>query len=137
VPNGWEHPRDSNGRYIPLLDADYETAANEWIANFIAWENGADTLPDGDIVTGSRKHWRYYWKYAGNPPKSKMCRPKWGEGEATHYQIYATISESVPISPVFESLDAMIVWLVSVQGYSQDAAEQFARTGWVMSAEGY
>ena len=126
VPLGWEHPRDERtGRYRPLFDKDYESAAREWIAELIQWEAGTHKAqPDAFSI--------YYWEYAGNPPDEDYCRPKF-DAEQTCYQIYETVSEGTPVSPVFESLDAMIAWLVN-EGYSQTAAERFAQSGWAMSA---
>jgi hypothetical protein len=134
VPKGWQHPKDERtGRYIPLHDHDYESAAREWIADLMAWENGANVLPSGSDVAWSREHSRYFWEYAGGPPDEELCRPKWSADEATCYQVYETVSEGTPVSPVFDTLDAMVSWLVS-EGYSQLAAERFARDGWAMSA---
>lgn len=49
------------------------------------------------------------------------------------YQVWETVSEGSPISPVFDRPAALIGWLVA-QGYSQVAAERFAEQGWAMSA---
>jgi hypothetical protein len=122
------------GRYKPLYDQDYESAAREWIANLLAWESGVDVLPDGNNIAGSREYCRYYWEYAGDPPDAEYCRPAWTVEEATHYQIYETVSEGTPVSPVFETLPALIAWLANEAGYSQRAAEEFVKTGWAMSA---
>jgi hypothetical protein len=132
VPKGWQHPKDERtGRYIPLFDYDYESKAQEWIAEFQAWESGAETFPDGDPIAPHKEYRKYYWEYA-NTPDEETCRPKF-DAEPTCYQVYETVSEGTPVSPVFETLDAMIVWLVS-EGYSQVAAERFAKEGWAMSA---
>jgi len=117
VPLGWEHPRGDNGRYKPMFDKDYDTAAQEWIANCIAWQ--------------PKDSCKYYWQYAGPPPDEETSRPAF-TAEPTCYQIYETVSEGTPKSPVFESLDELVAWLVA-DGYSQQAAERFAKTGWVPS----
>lgn len=58
-------------------------------------------------------------------------RPEWTE-EPTHYQVYETVTEGTPVSPVFASLDEMQVWLIK-QGFSEKAAEKFIETGWAPS----
>ena len=54
--------------------------------------------------------------------------PPSGDG----WQIWETVSEGSPISPVFTSKDALIAWLVSL-GYSKNAATEFAKREWAMS----
>ena len=135
VPADWQHPRDERtGHYKPLYDHDYESAARGWIADLVAWENGADVLPSGHNIASARKFFRYYWEYAGPPPDEEYCRPAWTPEQATHYQVYENVSEGTPVSPVFATLDALVEWLVS-EGYSRTAAENFAKTGWAMSAK--
>lgn len=52
--------------------------------------------------------------------------------EGPGYQIWETVSEGSPISPVFDSVDACVTWLVG-EGYSEAAARAFMKQGWVMS----
>ena len=135
VPPGWEHPQDDRtGRYKPVYDNDYESAAREWIADLMAWEAGENVLPSGTDITTSREYCGYYWEYAGSPPDEEYYRRAWTADKATCYQVYETVSEGTPVSPVFDSLDTLVEWLVNEAGYSRAAAEQFAKNGWVMSA---
>lgn len=55
-----------------------------------------------------------------------------GYGPRDHYQIYETVSEGTPVSPVFESYEEMRRWLIN-EGYSEEAAAAFASEdgGWV------
>jgi hypothetical protein len=145
VPTGWEHPQqvcehhsglEGHKRYSkpddyqygkcfkPLLDEDYETAAGEWMRNAILWNEGKHPDRDPDYP--------YYWEWDGNPPDKEYYRPKWTEEERTHFQIYETVSEGTPVSPVFASKVEMIDWLVA-HGHTKSAAEQFADSGWAMS----
>jgi hypothetical protein len=48
--------------------------------------------------------------------------PPEGEG----YQIWETVSEGSPISPVFEEKEGMVGWLIE-EGYTRKAAENFAK----------
>jgi len=136
VPKNWQHPKDeSTGRYKPLFDNDYDTAAANWIADLIAWENNVEVFPsDGKPIDKTLRFARYFWEYAGNPPDADYYRAEpWAE-PPTCYQVYETVSEGTPVSPVFETLDAMVFWLVNTAGYSQLAAERFAKNVRAMSA---
>ncbi|MDE2022494.1 MAG: hypothetical protein KGI71_06300 [Patescibacteria group bacterium] len=46
------------------------------------------------------------------------------------WQVWETVSEGSPISPVFKTSSLLIDWLLS-QGYSREAAEGFVKQGWV------
>lgn len=124
VPRGWEHPKDERGRYKPLFDEDYETAASEWARNFMAWENG-EREQHGDAP-------RYFWDWEGNPPDEEYYRPAWGDDEATHYQVYENVTEGTPVSPVFATLDELRAWLLE-QGHSEHAASKFIEAGYAFS----
>lgn len=54
--------------------------------------------------------------------------PPQGKG----WQVWETVSEGSPISPVFITADALENWLIQ-QGYSEGAVEQFTKSGWVPS----
>ena len=58
----------------------------------------------------------------------KPTEPPKGDG----YQVWETVSEGSPISPVFPTAEACVIWLVG-QGYSEKAATAFVQTGWVPS----
>ena len=120
VPADWQHPQRSqiygdypgNERYHPLFDDDYDTVAQEWVRNFTLFQAG--NHPDQDRI-----HSKYYWE--DDPPPSEEYFRSEGYGtqfnsEPTHYQIYETVSEGTPVSPVFETLEELKVWLVR-QGY--------------------
>jgi hypothetical protein len=52
--------------------------------------------------------------------------------EGPGYQLWETVSEGSPISPVFSTKEEFIAYLVS-QGYSQKASENFSESGWAPS----
>lgn len=137
VPRDWEHPKFTEGarrgQYMPLHDQDYETAAEEWMKNLGLWRQGRhEAQPSCDFC-------RYYWEYE-SPPDKETCREKkWTEAEATHYQMYETVSEGTPVSPVFASPQELADYLVSKGdfwdqkrgkgGWSRAAAESFVKAG--------
>jgi hypothetical protein len=133
VPPGWEHPKEEErGRmdYKPLYDNDYKTVADEWLKNCREWDDGthADLVRRPEL----KNEYPYFWDWDVSPPNEESYRPAWTEAEATAYQVYETVSEGTPVSPVFETLDALVAWLVS-QGHSEHAARRFAETGWAPS----
>lgn len=130
VPAGWQHPRDAKGDYIPLLDEDYETAAQEWADGFLRWESGA--APER-----ATSDCRWYWDVNGFPPEPERHRPKWTEAERTWYQVYETVSEGTPTTPAFATPEELIEHLVAngAQGvweepWTRSDAEEFVRTGY-------
>lgn len=58
----------------------------------------------------------------------ESTQPPKGEG----YQVWETVSEGSPISPVFKTAEDLIAWLIQ-QGYSDQSARAFAKSGWVPS----
>ena len=155
VPPHWEHPRQEckhmpwaggcdeakahHGRcYRPLLNNDYQSAAREWLDAAIAWDNGTD--PSAAEYKATHP---FYWQWNGNPPEPEDYRPFWTPEEATHYQVYETVSEGTPVTPHFATLGEIANYLVEYGefndqhrgdgGWSRDAAEQFVKRGWAPS----
>lgn len=140
VPADWQHPkveeyvpsrdpsRESSwvetDNYRPLYDKDYASAAEEWLAEFDQWRAGTHPHQDPDTP--------YFWDYDTPPNEEHYRTRKWTDEEATHYQIYETVTEGMPVSPVFATLPELVEWCVG-QGYSRYAAEKFAEHGWVPS----
>ncbi len=123
VPADWEHPRDAAGVYCPMHDYDFSDALRKWVREWEKWEKG--THPD-------REGRDYpYWEWAGGPPRPEYCRPVFEE-EPTHYQIYETVSEGIPVSPVFADKEDMYDWLLA-EGYSETASRRFIEAGWAPS----
>lgn len=54
--------------------------------------------------------------------------PPTGDG----WQVWETVSEGSPISPVFQTSDEVITWLVD-NDYTQEGAEAFVKSGWAPS----
>lgn len=121
VPSGWNHPRDERGRYQPLYDYDFETEAAKWKEGFRQWEAGTHEAKQRARGYGCDEFWEYSF-----PPDRDTCRPQWSEEERTCYQIYETVSEGTPVSPVFETEEQVVVWLIE-QGYSEHAAREFVK----------
>lgn len=108
VPAEWEHPRDSSGHFRALHDETFEAASREW------WEKAKQWHERPEELEGSDRKWQkkypWYWEWSGGSPDEESYRPVF-TSEPTHYQIYETVSEGSPCSPVFASLDEMIEWM--------------------------
>ena len=115
VPANWNHPKNDQGHYIALHDQTYEQALGDW----------KQYKPDeGD----SYEKWA---EWAEDVPSAEWCRPAY-DAPADHFQIYETVSEGTPVSPVFATRDELAQWLIE-QGHSEKAARQFAIDGWAIS----
>lgn len=145
VPPGWEHPKEVKGMYeggqfvvkeiyIPLFDASFNESAQEWLDEAALWIKGEhDDQKETDFSAHTYpKTYRGYAEYAGNFPRVESYRPEWSGEECTAYQIYETVSEGTPISPVFQTEQEIIDWLVG-QGHSLNSATQFVKGGWAPS----
>lgn len=113
----WQHPKDYWGKYLPLHDRSYVEAMAEWIH-------------DGE--------------HEDERPNHVFYRPEWSDDIRTAYQVYETVTEGTPISPVFQTREELIDWLVncgtrmgisgSAHKMSREQAERFADAGWAPTA---
>lgn len=87
VPRDWKHPKDPNGRYVPLL-AEFNYTPEEI-------EEG---LTDG-------------WLNKYMPDYGIAVMPTFADADATFYMMYETCSEGTPISPAVESEGDLAQWL--------------------------
>jgi hypothetical protein len=129
VPPDWEHPKHTEGRnagcFRSLYDNSFREAAEEWIRDFDLWREGKH--PD------QPSECRYFWVWNGNPPDPDSYREReWTEAEATHFQVYETVSEGTPVSPVLASREEVAAWCVG-QGFSAEAAKAFSEEGYAPS----
>lgn len=152
VPANWQHPKEqkeqlviggneledfmrafATGRtemrevYKPLFDRTHQEALEEWETERAKFER--DQSPEG--IEHRAKYTFEEWH--GERPDPEYYRPAWTE--ATHYQMYETVSEGTPVSPVFATLEELADWLVS-EGYSPQAARAFCKDGWAPSFVG-
>jgi len=136
VPKDWVHPKrcsDGSGGDQPLYDKSYEEAAKEWSEGFILWSDGEHPEQDKDC--------KYYWEYFGFCEEEFYRSEWWTDDERTHCQMYETVSQGTPISPVFETPEKLAKWLADTgaSSFADDTAtyEQWLRIckgGWAPSA---
>jgi hypothetical protein len=145
VPPNWEHPKETKGQYErgqfvvkevykPLLDGSFEQKAKDWLIDLQKWLDGThesfiyalNNNPDDDkppqTIRGYCDHYQDF-------PRMEYYHPEWDEADCTAYQIYETVSEGTPVSPVFQTEQEIIDWLVS-QGHSLNSATQFVKHKW-------
>ena len=104
VPKNWQHPRDRDGEYIPLLKAEfYHVNLKDWKEEKEQWDKGfEDDYNGGWVPKGKEYDGVTYEELFGDMPDKKDYMPEWKEDELTHIQLYETTSEGTPESPVFE-----------------------------------
>lgn len=112
VPEGWDHPRDKQGRLIPLLDESFAAAAADWKERFTAWESrtGDDWERAALYYAEAGRAPGEFWEWDGDPPDRDRHRPDWPEETRTHWQMYETTSEGTPISPVCATKEECARW---------------------------
>ena len=80
-------------------------------------------------------HWQHPVEDGKFKPLRQLEMPHWGNGEATHYQMYETTTEGTPISPAMGSPEQLAHWLVDnqVSAFGDQTASYEA---WLMVAQG-
>jgi len=132
VPADWKHPTDSDyssrGRGSSLaysaprnekwrclhMEQSWAQASREWWRERIkkvltVW------LTYWPSVFGLMEPPREikYWSQEEAPddkPEHFYYRPNWRKRDLTHFQLYETVSEGTPISPVMPSLESLAEW---------------------------
>ena len=115
VPANWQHPKEwklglrgMEERYKPLHSGeDYQPRVYEWDEECSKWKAG--WRPDHCDDAESRA--LDYEQWAGQRPHRDNYMPNWPESERTHYMMYEDTSEGTPISPAFETPEALARWL--------------------------
>jgi hypothetical protein len=151
VPKDWKHPENQ-----PLFDSSYRVALAEWrekkrifdaIGPAVEIRHMPSSEPDPDklvefegktYLTFPENKDDTFEEWHGGPPAEEYYRPDWTDEERTHYQIYETVSEGSPISPVFATLKECENFLVEVGDhwggkYTREQARAFCQRGWAPS----
>ena len=89
VVEGWEHPKNDYGGYIPLINASFEDDYAEYSENRELWDEEHSVVPEAENYM-----------------------PNWTEAERTHIQMYEDCTEGTPISPVMKTPEELARWLV-------------------------
>ncbi len=142
--------RRTTAELRPLLAMSWREQFEKWEAARLGWEGSEEatkrwteeaiaSLRKSDPSGRRPESWYpkvgdlYYASFEachGERPNPVDYMPDWPEEARTHWQVYETVSEGTPVSPVFASIDDLIEWLIREAGYSREGAEAFARDGW-------
>lgn len=134
VPPNWVHPRDSRGNLQPMLDASFSDAANEWKAEFAAWERGDRPDCCDDEASKSLE----FWEWSSSPPDRAYYRP-YTAADATWVQLWETVTEGTPIRPPFATREELADHLATKgdnwgkQAWGHASANAFVKAGWAPS----
>jgi hypothetical protein len=115
VPKNWEHPKDEEGGYIPLLKG-YAEDAKEFLE--MIKKDGLQEAVE----------------YMGCPDKRDYM-PDWSKEEKTHLMMYEDTSEGTPISPACETPEELARWLAD-NGASAFGNSTASYEGWLRVAKG-
>lgn len=125
VPPHWEHPRDRNGKFIPLSD-NYDNQclkdAEEWVGGYLEWitRKARQSTKANDkmskILKGGSGYDPSYMSYAGNPPDPVYYMPPFTPEEATWWMIYNNVSEGTPKTPSFSTKEECARWAAEHDG---------------------
>jgi len=119
VPKDWEHPKDENGEYVPLLDhaffvklvACWDEGAHKWTEGFRSDHEG------GWIPLTEEEKKRSYEECEGERPDPECYMPLWREDECGYLMMYEETSQGTPISPAFPTAEELARWLVDNEAY--------------------
>jgi hypothetical protein len=144
VPPDWQHPKNEEGRYIPLLSGSFAEARQEWI------DETAKYPPDllrAKWKEGLRRSWKdgVEWEpidakhallsceaYCGSDRSPGLFdyMPDFEPGTATHYCMYESTSEGTPISPPMATPEELARWLADTKA-SAFAGEPASYEDWL------
>ena len=111
--------------FMPLKNKTHAEALSEYEKERSEWDAGI--YPEW---TSEESKKLSYDEYDGGPPDPDYYRPAYAT-EPTHYQVYETVSEGTPVTPVFATPEALIDYLAE-HGTFWDQRSSFgpARGGW-------
>lgn len=96
VPEGWEHPKNYAGNYIPLCDSDIYYSLVEDFEEMLKEKGIHETLK----------------RFEGGPNPNEYMLVDVPKEKRTKFQMYENTSEGTPISPVFDTSADLCSWLV-------------------------
>jgi hypothetical protein len=116
VPRGWQHPKNDDGKFIPLLDGNFAQADADWNEGYAAWQRGevenySPGGPKWKPKEQSALDCASYTEWNGERPSPDDYMPTFPEGTATMLMMYEDTSEGTPISPAFETPEELARWL--------------------------
>jgi hypothetical protein len=140
VHKDWVHPyefRDNSSRAGPVITL-IPLFAN-FAKSLASWENARDEFE-------AKRPWLAncsFEEWYGERPIESDYMPEWPEAERTHLQMYETVTEGSPISPVMETPEELARWLADNKasacgsgGATYDDWLAMIKVGWAPTAIG-
>jgi hypothetical protein len=126
VPPTWEHPRDAEGDYVPLLDG-YRAAGRAWDERAAQWDAGLswDERVEAFVPKEAAAEPYSFAEWEDDRPLPEDYMPCWDPEEAPWVQMYETATDGTPISPPRPTPALLAQWLVENQALifgSQEAS---------------
>lgn len=109
VASNWQHPKNENGHYIPLIEHSFSKSLEEWNEGKKQWglgfrKNWFAKEDEPKWVEKDSEQSNMSWEeWTSSEPVVEYYMPEWTDEEKTHIQLYENTSEGTPISPVFKS----------------------------------
>jgi hypothetical protein len=136
VSKNWEHPRDGEGRYVPLYGGDCDKAQKDWDTGLALWCRGLRDDFEGGQESHDERRDVYGWvQYDGQRPATEDYMPAWPKEARTHCMMYETTTEGTPISPAFVTPEELARWLTD-NGASAFGGQTASYEGWLRVARG-
>ncbi|MBU3625913.1 hypothetical protein ICN48_06655 [Polynucleobacter sp. JS-Safj-400b-B2] len=112
VKKDWQHPKDRDGRYLPLYDgAEFSERAARWDEGAQKWAEGLRLDPQGNWISLTEdQRGKPYSSWDGERPDPKDYMPLWSDNERTYLMMYENTSEGTPISPAFATAEELACW---------------------------
>lgn len=138
VPQNWEHPTQRCEHSPWRGGCDYAKRHGGKCLKPLM-QGYADTKAEFEKMQ-AEKGLQEALDYFGQAPDADDYVPDWTEEEATWFQVYETVSEGTPVTPPFQTREALVEYLTTQKDFwgdgpvSRKAAEAFVMDdGWVPS----
>jgi hypothetical protein len=128
VPADWQHPTEwKPGKYWPAI-APY--AEREFVPL-----HDFDEYTTGEYREGSIVDWMEEEGFTREEAEARHDSDvvDYGDRPRTHVQLYETVSEGTPVSPVFATRDELAAWLTEVFEMDPATASRFVNAGYAPS----
>lgn len=117
VPEGWNHPRkDCDGSYQPMHDRTSTEDFYKWLNEFEKFKKNELITEQKDCCFDLSDPYKEFCEYHGTPPDYNYFRPSF-KSKPVCYQVYETVSEGTPVSPVFKTKQELVDYLVENGDY--------------------
>jgi len=101
--------------FIPMHDQTFDEACVEWESYLLQWISGEYPNQPDDMPQTGPAFDEWHGPKPSQRQNSTTFRPTFDEAP-TSWQVYETITDGTPVSPVFEQVNDLYRWLISDGG---------------------